>query len=122
MQWDDSPNAGFTTGKPWINLNRNYVQINVKNARANPNSIFHYYQQLIRLRHSNPVIVYGRYDLLDTVSAHLRVYRTLADDRLLVILNFGVEAPVFALPAGLPDTGQHLLIANYDVDPSQPAD
>jgi oligo-1,6-glucosidase len=120
MQWDDTPNAGFTTGKPWINLNRNYVQINVKNALANPNSIFHFYQRLIRLRKANPVVVYGRYDLLDSDPRIYAFTRTLDDDRLLVILNFGAETPTFALPAGLADTGQELLIANYEVDSAQP--
>jgi oligo-1,6-glucosidase len=120
MQWDDTPNAGFTTGKPWIGLNRNYVQINVRNALATAGSIFHYYQRLIRLRRDNPVIVYGGYDLLDTDPRIYAFTRTLDDDRLLVLLNFSSEAPIFALPSGLPDGGQELLISNYEVDPGQP--
>ena len=64
MQWDDSEHAGFTTGTPWINVNPNYKEINVANALADPNSVFYYYQKLIRLRRENPVIVYGAYDLI----------------------------------------------------------
>jgi oligo-1,6-glucosidase len=121
MQWDDTPNAAFTTGQPWIRLNRNYGQINVKNALANPNSIFHYYQKLIRLRKANPVIVYGRYDLLAGTDPRIYAFtRTLDDDQLLVILNFSADSPVFALPAGLPDAGRELLISNYEVDAAQP--
>ncbi len=64
MQWDASPNAGFTTGTPWIRVNPNYQGINVRQALADRGSIFYYYQDLIRLRRQNPVIVYGRYDLI----------------------------------------------------------
>ena len=101
MQWDDSPNAGFTTGTPWIGVNPNYPQINVGAALADPDSVFHYYKKLIRLRKENPVIVHGRYDLL--LEAHGEIYaftRTHGDDRLLVILNFTANQPVFALPSG----------------------
>ena len=120
MQWDDSPNAGFTTGQPWIALNRNYTQINVENALSNPDSIFYFYQALIRLRRANPVIVYGRYDLLDTDPRLYAFTRTLEDDQLLIILNFSAEAPTFILPAALPAGGHTLLIANHDVDTTQP--
>ena len=57
MQWDDSGHAGFTTGTPWIKVNPNYKDINVKQALADPNSIFFYYQKLIRLRREKPIIV-----------------------------------------------------------------
>src|SRR5690349_5291419 len=64
MQWDDSQHAGFTTVTPWINVNPNYKEINAANALADPNSVFYYYQKLIRLRRENPIIVYGAYDLI----------------------------------------------------------
>ena len=76
MQWDDSANAGFTTGTPWISVNPNYKEINAKAALADPDSVFYYYQKLIRLRHANPVIVYGQFVPLmmdsDTVYAYER--------------------------------------------------
>jgi oligo-1,6-glucosidase len=116
MQWDDGENAGFTTGRPWIKVNPKYREINAKQAVADPESIFHYYQQLIRLRKENPVIVYGRYDLiLDDDPAIYAFTRTLEDDRLLVILNFTAGRPVFVLPAGLPEDDPTLLITNYRV-------
>jgi oligo-1,6-glucosidase len=120
MQWDASPNAGFSHAAPWIKVNPNYTSINVAQALADPDSIFHYYQRLIRLRKANPVIVYGRYDLL--LPDHEQIYaftRTLADDRLLVILNFSRQSPVFELPAGITFSSISLLISNYAVDPSQ---
>ena len=59
MQWDDSANAGFTTGTPWISVNKNYTQINAKAALEDKDSVFYYYQKLIRLRHQYEVIVEG---------------------------------------------------------------
>jgi oligo-1,6-glucosidase len=120
MQWDDSPNAGFTTGHPWIGVNPNYPQINVRDALADPDSVFHYYKKLIRLRKENPVIVHGRYDLL--LEAHGEIYaftRTHGDDRLLVILNFTANRPVFALPSDITYSAKDLMIANYEVDAAE---
>jgi oligo-1,6-glucosidase len=117
MQWDDSANAGFTRGTPWIGVNPNYRAINVASARADPHSIFAYYRRLIRLRKTHPVVVYGTYDLL--LEAHEQIYaftRTLGDERLLVVLNFSADTPVFALPTDTTYAGHDLLIANYDVD------
>ena len=114
MQWDASPNGGFTTGTPWIGVNPNYASINAEQAQADPNSIFHYYRELIRLRKANPVIVEGRYALLLEDDPAIYAYtRTSAADRLLVVLNFSAGQPVFALPADLPAEGTELLLANY---------
>jgi oligo-1,6-glucosidase len=119
MQWDTSPNAGFTTGQPWLKVNPNYLQINAEQSLADPNSIFHYYQQLIRLRKANPVVVTGRYALLlEEDEAIYAFTRTSDDDQLLVILNFTAGSPVFALPAGLPAANPELLLANYPVEGS----
>ncbi len=120
MQWDAGPNAGFTTGAPWIGVNPNYTEINAAQALADPNSVFHYYRQLIALRKANPVLVYGRYDLL--LPDHRQVYaytRTLDADRLLVICNFSAETPVFELPAEVAFDSQEVLISNYAVDPAE---
>lgn len=120
MQWDGSAQAGFTTGTPWIKVNPNYPEINVAQALADPQSIFYYYQRLIQLRKENPVMVYGRYDLI--LDAHEEIYaftRTLQDDRLLVILNFTRNTPVFALPTDISFTVKELLIGNYEIDPAE---
>ena len=63
MQWDASENAGFTTGTPWIAVNPNYKKINVADQLKREDSVFHYYQKLIRLRKENEIIVYGNYEL-----------------------------------------------------------
>lgn len=120
VQWNNSPNGGFTTGTPWIKVNPNYQDINVEQALAEPDSIFYYYQQLIRLRKENPVIVYGRYDLL--LDEHEQIYaftRTLGNDRLLIILNFSAAQPIFQVPATLVYSHSTLLIGNYAVEPSE---
>jgi oligo-1,6-glucosidase len=123
MQWDDSPQAGFTTGEPWIKVNPNHASINVVQALADPNSVLHYYRQLIRLRRENPIMVYGTYDLI--LDNHPQIYaftRTLDDDRLLVILNFSGDTPVFVLPEYLYFYDKQPLIANYEIDPAAETD
>ena len=120
MQWDDSPEAGFTAGEPWIKVNPNHTAINVAQALADPNSVLHYYRRLIRLRRENPIMVYGTYDLI--LDDHPQIYaftRTLDDDRLLVILNFSGDTPVFVLPDHLASYDKKLLIGNYEVDPAE---
>jgi oligo-1,6-glucosidase len=116
MQWDDSEQAGFTTGTPWIKVNPNYKEINVAEALADSNSVFHYYKKLIQLRRENPVIVYGTYDLI--LDAHEEIYaftRTLEEERLLVILNFSGNNPEFQLPEIITFASTELLISNYEV-------
>ncbi|MDO5348947.1 MAG: alpha-glucosidase [Lachnospiraceae bacterium] len=64
MQWDDSEHAGFTTGKPWFQLSDRYQEINVKKALEDQNSIFYYYRDLIALRHQEPLLTEGKYQLI----------------------------------------------------------
>ncbi|WP_290719838.1 MULTISPECIES: glycoside hydrolase family 13 protein [Exiguobacterium] len=89
MQWDASENAGFSTGTPWLKVNPNYPEINVEQALADEQSIFYYYQQLIRLRHDHELVVYGRYELL--LEDHPKVYaysRTLEGETWYVYCSF----------------------------------
>ena len=119
VQWDAGAQAGFTSGTPWIKVNPNYRTINVAQALADPDSILHYYRRLIQLRKENPIIVYGRYELILDADEQVYAYtRTLPDDRLLVILNFSADTPVFALPGHIGFSAHDLLIANYPVEPS----
>jgi len=120
MQWDASAHAGFTTGTPWMKVNPNYVAINVQQARADPHSVFAYYQTLIRLRKAHPTIVYGAYDLILDDDPEIYAFtRTLEDDRLLVVLNFRKNTPVFVLPTDVSFADKELLIGNYAVDPAE---
>jgi oligo-1,6-glucosidase len=120
VQWDASDNAGFTTGTPWIKVNPNYKEINIAGALADPNSVFHYYKKLIQLRRENPIIVYGTYDLI--LDSHEEIYaftRTLEEERLLVILNFSRNTPVFHLPENITFASRELLISNYEVNANE---
>lgn len=99
MQWDDSENAGFTTGKPWIMVNPNYREINVAKEMADPDSVFHYYQKLIALRKLEKIIIYGSYQLLEPDNENLYVYtRTMDNEKLLVICNFTKEETEYDIP------------------------
>lgn len=115
MQWDDSPNAGFTTGTPWIGVNPNYKEINVRQALADKNSIFYYYQKLIRLRKTYPIIVYGDFTLLDPENEETFAYiRCYNGEKLLVVSNWTGEEVLFTMPETAEFTPRELLIANYD--------
>lgn len=116
MQWDASNQAGFTTGMPWIQVNKNYKKINVASQVNDPESIFNYYKKLIQLRKQHDVIVYGDYHLL--LEDHPEIYayvRTFGNENLLVILNFFGKTPTFKLPEKLKLTDPELLISNYSV-------
>jgi oligo-1,6-glucosidase len=120
MQWDAGANAGFTTGTPWIKVNPNYTRINVEQARADQDSIFHYYRRLIQLRRANPIITYGTYDLILDDDPEIYAFtRTLENDRLLVILNFSANTPHCAVPESILSSDRNLLISNYPVDDIQ---
>ncbi|MCM1135874.1 MAG: alpha-glucosidase [Clostridium sp.] len=99
MQWDDSPQAGFTAGTPWIAVNPNYKEINAKAATADPDSVFHYYKTLIALRKQNPIMVYGKYEPLLEDSEELFVYtRTYENEKLLVVCSFTDRETAFMIP------------------------
>jgi len=113
MQWDDSAQAGFTTGTPWLAVNPNYTEINAKAETADVNSVFHYYKKLITLRKENPVVVYGRYEALMEDSEELFVYtRELDDEKLLVVCNFCDHAVGFTIPTDF--VGAPCLISNVE--------
>ncbi len=85
MQWDDTENAGFTTGTPWFTVNPNYTTINAKAALEDPNSTFYYYQKLISLRHTNPIIVYGIFKPLLEDSDSIYAYERELDGKTLTV-------------------------------------
>ena len=114
MPWDDSENAGFTTGTPWLALNPNYKKINVADQLRREDSVFHYYQKLIRLRKENEIIVYGKYELLLPEDENIFAYtRTLGDKKLITVCNFSKSEQKFDF------TGYEnakVLISNYGGD------
>ena len=114
MQWDDGPNAGFTSGQPWIGVNPNHVEVNARKALADPDSVFHHYRRRIALRKSHPVLVYGRYRLLDADDTQVYAWlRTLDAERLLVVCNFSAQHARFSLPADVAGASAGLFIGNY---------
>lgn len=99
MQWEDSHQAGFTEGTPWIRVNSNYKEINAKQQLSDPNSIFHYYQKLIRLRKEKPVIVYGVFEALYRDHDQIFAYtRTLEGEKLLTVCNFSEHVAEMEIP------------------------
>ncbi len=89
MQWDNSENAGFTTGTPWLAVNKNYDEINAKQCLEDENSIFHHYRKLINIRKHNDTIIYGDYTLLCEDDNNIFAYvRELNGDKILVVCNF----------------------------------
>jgi oligo-1,6-glucosidase len=103
MQWDSSPQAGFTTGpKPWLAVNPNYKKINAALQLADPDSIYHYTQRMIALRHSTPALIYGDYMDLDPSNPSVFTYtRTLGADRYLIVLNFSENPIAYSIPGSL---------------------
>ncbi len=117
MQWDTTENAGFTAGTPWIGVNPNYTEINAKEQIKREDSVFHYYQKLITLRKTHPVIVEGDYRLLLPDSEEIYAYvRTYADTKLLVICSFTDQETIFRLPSEFTGKDGTVLISNYGRD------
>ena len=116
MQWDDSKNAGFSTGEPWLKVNENYKTINAKSQVGDESSVFNYYKKLIELRHSMDVMVDGVYDLI--LEDHPDIYaytRTLGNEKLLVLCNFtgkNVEIPEETVE--LIKNSKETIIKNYN--------
>lgn len=89
FQWNSTANAGFTTGTPWIKVNPNYKSINAAAQDKDANSTLNYFRRIVKLRKDNPVLVYGKYTLLDAQNPDTYAYtRELNGRKLLVLLNF----------------------------------
>ena len=117
MQWDDSQHAGFTVGTPWLKVNPNYKEINVKEALEDPDSIFYYMKRLIRMRKANEVAVYGDFREYEPENESLYIYeRNYEGKKMFVVLNFTEHEVPFRVPEGLNTGGAALLIDNYKGD------
>lgn len=114
MQWSSEPNAGFTTGTPWLQVNPNYSEINVEQSLADPNSIYHFYKKLIHLRKSSDTFMYGNYDLLLKNHPHVYAYsRTLRNDQYVIIINLFNECTTVELDKSLKNKQKALVLSNY---------
>lgn len=113
MQWDDSENAGFTTGKPWLSINENYKEINAKKSLEDKNSVFYHYKKLIEIRKSNETIIYGDYKLLCEDDKNIFAYiRELNGDKILVVCNFYEKEVEFKYDEEFKNA--EILLSNYN--------
>lgn len=115
MRWNANENAGFTAGTPWLELPNNYKSVNIENAVADENSVFHHYKALIELRKNSiysDVITYGKHALVDKEDTDVYAYMRYAKDmKLLILANF-TEKNVSRAYEG--EAGD-VIVSNYDV-------
>ncbi|MCQ2558358.1 MAG: alpha-glucosidase [Oscillospiraceae bacterium] len=112
MQWSDEENAGFTSGKPWFYVNRNYTEINVAQQENDPESVLNFYRKAIALRKALPVVKDGIYRELHPLSNRLYMYlRQTKQQQLLVVCSFSSKAERFRMPKGF--TSGELLLGSY---------
>lgn len=113
MQWDDSENAGFTTGTPWKRINENYKDINVAEQEKDPNSVLNHFRKMVKLRNDNKLLVYGNYQLIQAEHPDIYAYTRILDDKkMLVLLNFSDHSSTIQLPEA--KSIQNTLINNYE--------
>ena len=99
MQWDDTAQAGFTTGKPWLPVNDNYPKINAKQQAADPRSVFATYQQLIQLRHTQAILQSGKFAIVSGMPDQVMAYtRSLNEVTWLIVANFNQKPMAVDLP------------------------
>ena len=114
MQWDDSLNGGFSKVKPWLKVNPNYVDINVKNNLEDENSIFNHYKKLIKIRKNEDVVVYGDFKLFYKDHNSIFSYiRELNDEKILVVANFYDKNEEFVLDKSIKYESCEILLSNY---------
>ena len=116
VQWDDGPNAGFTTGEPWIMVNPNYKTLNAASEARDPDSVLNWFKALIRLRRESEwrdAVVYNSFRLLDPEHEQVFAYlRPGEETTLLVVCNLSAEKCVWTLPEDLPLDGAKLLLCS----------
>ena len=113
MQWDDTENAGFTTGAPWIAVNPNHKRINAQAEIADDDSVFHHYRRLIALRHTEPAVADGDFHML--LADHDQVYaftRRHGNTELLVLANFSGRPAAIEVPDAAGWQNSELILAN----------
>ena len=116
MQWDDTENAGFTTGKPWFVVNKNYKEINVSDSLNDDNSILNFYKKLISFRKENPIVIYGDFRLYYKNSKKLFVYeRNYQGKKLFVAINFAEADTKIKVPKKVDISRGELALSNYPV-------
>ena len=114
MQWNKQQNAGFSSGNPWIEVNPNYLEINVKKDLQDPKSIYHFYQKLLKLRNNNQVLLDGNYDLITPEDSAVFAYtRSSEKDKIAVICSFVPYKVKDELPKDIVNKNK-VILSNYD--------
>lgn len=114
VQWDDTENAGFTTGTPWFYVNQNYRDINVAQQEADPDSILNFYRKAIKLRKSLKCVRHGVYKEHFKRSSKVYTYSmSTADEKILVVCSFTEKAATCRFPAGFDGDKATLILQNY---------
>jgi oligo-1,6-glucosidase len=112
IQWDNSPNAGFSAGTPWLKVNPNYPSINAAAQENDADSTLHYFRKMVALRKSTPALIYGKYTLLDPNNPDVYAYtREWEGRKLLILLNFNPTEAV--VHTGLDLSNAQVLLHNY---------
>lgn len=106
VQWSNAAHGGFTTGTPWLAVNPNHDTVNAEAVARDPHSVYHWYRRLIEARRNNEVLVHGAYADVDPHHETVFAYtRTLADERMLVVMNWSTDPVEWRVPDGLTVTG-----------------
>lgn len=114
MQWNDQPNAGFTTGEPWLRVSPDYLRVNVASESQDANSVLNFYRQLIWLRKATPALQRGSYEpVIERPVGQMAYLRQTEDQAVLVCLNFlSRPATVESDPAQLPAREWRVLLSS----------
>lgn len=114
MQWDSSENAGFTTGKPWLKINENYININVEKQISDENSIFNYYKKLIRLKKGNEILTHGKFNLLLEDDTDIFAYtRGTENEKYLILSNLTENSKTVSLK-DFENLKKEIILSNYN--------
>lgn len=114
VQWDNSANAGFTSGEPWIRVNPNYEFINAKSQEVNPRSILHFYRKMITIRKTYPVLVFGNFKSINEEDPSIfAYYRQDEEYHMLIILNFSSADRTFELEKEVAQAELIRIVSNY---------
>jgi len=122
FQWDNSANAGFTAGNPWLKINPNYQTVNVATEENDPNSVLNYFKKIVKFRKSEPTLIYGKYTLLDKSNPDVYAYtREFEGKKMLVLLNFKAKAATATI-ADINWSKAKLVMNNYAEEGQSPLD
>ncbi|MBM0795250.1 glycoside hydrolase family 13 protein [Staphylococcus epidermidis] len=117
MQWNNSINAGFTTGKPWFHVNPNYTEINVKQQLNDKFSILSYYKALIQIKKSDLIYTYGKFNMVDAENKQVFAYtRTFKNNTVLIVANLTNEVSELNLPFELDISSVDIKLHNYHLN------